>query len=465
MGGLEGLRAGAVALLSSRSSGRSGRRAHWSMRFTIPIKNDGDMNNIAEPVIFVNASYPDPYDTTKTYLFHRFKQHKYSLGNNKFATIVCSAGVDGKGNCIGCYDYAHGKKWAEAKEYAAFNIAHLGWYHDTPLLDQHTNQVIYKRNEPGQPVMVREACEAQGATLQCKWCQAGYARIYGGHRYLEVGTGHLESIVNMDKELQQTCMGCGSQVLTPPSRYRCASCETEVMSIEWLVQAGYTTQDQVSAYLDAPQPCFQCQNQDPLKPLYECGFVNGTKMGRCCEPGKTKVATLFDTVVYMCRVKGKLTTLVGSPKLTFDQFVPPQGGRKPLDVLADVYKTPFDFAELYKPDDTATQAKRLGCQDPFGQAAPGYQPYPGPAAWQQPGQVPPPQQPPQGQQYQQYPPPAQPQAPQYPQPQQYQQPPQGYVPPPQGLPPQFPQQPNQVPPPPPPPSPGVPGMPPRPFGR
>lgn len=425
--GLDALRQGADALLrNSRKGGGGGRRANWRQRFDIPIKPSGAPGDISEPIMFCDAEYEDMYTPGKAYPFFHFKQHRYSLGQNQFRTIICSGGPALDKPCIGCWDYAHGKKWAEPKDYVGFNIVHLGWYHDVPLLDKN-NQIIYKQNEPGQAVIVRDACEATGTQLQCKWCQAGYQRVYGAHRYLEVGTGHLESIFNWDKELQQTCVGCGSQVMAVG--YKCGNCKVDLLTTAQLMQAGYSTQEQVNAYIAAPQPCYQCQSTVPLLPSYECGYVKGVKMGRACPPGQTKVATLFDSVIYVYREKGKLTTLVGMPKMSFEQFRAPQGGKTPTEVLAEVYKTPFNFAELYEADSLEDQAKRLGCQNPYAAQQPGYSPYQGPAAWQQPGQqqsVPPPQ----------YPQNQQPQ---------YQQPPAGNVPPP-----------------PPPPSPGVPGAPPRP---
>lgn len=445
--GLDQLRQGADSLLRNRRSSGGGRRANWNQRFDIPIKPAGAPGDISEPVIFGDAAYDAIIEVNRQQIqaklpFFKYRVHRYGQGTKNFVEIICSAGDDGRGDCVGCYDYSHGKKWAEPKDKLAFNIIHLGWYHDTPLLDRKTGQPVMKREDQTQYVMVKTQCEATGAQLQCKWCQAGYQRTYGGHRYIEVGTGHLESIRNMDTELSQTCVNCGSQVLTPPGRYHCPNCKVDVVDV---ATAGFTSQEQLAAYIAAPQPCYQCQNTEPLVPTYECGFVKGQKMGRCCPPGQTRVATLFDAVIYLYREKGKLTTLIGTPKMSFDQFVAPQGGKTPAEVLADVYKAPFDFAELYKPNDVKIQAERLGCPNPFAPQGPAYQPYPGAPQ----GAVPPPPQYP-GQQQQQ------------PQQPQYQQPPAGPMPPPYAQP-QFPPQ-QQAPwqgqqqvPPPPPQSPGMPG--------
>jgi hypothetical protein len=446
--GLDGLRAGAEAFLRSGGRGaKGGRKVNWRQRWEIPMKDSTDPRGIAEPAIFVDAEYEDAYLPGMKRPYYHYRVHNFNQGTKAYFQMICSSGPDGRGNCVGCWLYSQGKKWAEPKDKVAFNIAHLGWYHDTPLLDKQTNQIVYKQNEPGVPIIVRAACEAQAGNLQCKWCQAGYQRIFGGHRYIEVGPGHLESIQGIDKALQATCINCKTGVLTPETAYRCPDCKTVAYEI---ATSGFTTQEQIHQYNFNHQPCRQCSSTNPFEPAYECGYVQGQKMGGGCAPGQTKVATLFDTVLFLHREKGKLVTLKNEHKVAFSDFRAPEGGRTPEDILAEI-KTPFDFADTFKPEDTDSQAKRAGVPNPYGPAVPAFQSYPGPAAWQQGQQpVPPPQQ-----QYPQF---------------QGQNPPQQY--PQQNMPPQVPQQPvpqwqqpGQVPPPPPPPSPGVPGAPPRPFGR
>ena len=429
---LDGLRTGAEAFLRGPGGGgrRGTRSVSWKQRFDVPMKDAADARDISEPCIFINAEYDDPYQPGVKRPYYHYRVHHFNQGTKNYREIVCSAGPDGRGECYGCHMYSQGNKWAEPKDKVSFNIAHLGWYHDTPLLDSKTGQPIMKREDPTQYIIIRTPCEAQGNNFQCKWCGAGYQRAYGGHRYLEVGPGHFESIQGMDKALQGTCVNCHTSVLIPETSYRCPDCKEVAYEI---ATSGFTTQEQVQQYNLSHQPCRKCGSVKPFEPAYECGYVKGVKMGGGCAPGQTKVATLFDTVVYLFREKGKLVTLKGDVKVPFSNFRAPEGGRTPEAVLEEI-KVPFDFSNLYKPDSVAEQCKQVGAQNPFGPAAPSYQPYPGPAAWQQPGQsqtaVPPPQ---------------------------------GMAPPMQGQPQQW-QQPNQVPPPPPP-SPGVPGMPPRPFGR
>jgi hypothetical protein len=388
--GLEGLRRGAQSLINNRRSRGTGRKANWHLGWKPPMREPGARQSSAQPVVIVDASYPDLKNPGETTPFFGYQQHNYKLAGNQFRSFTCSGDP-----CIGCFDYSHGKKWAAPRDMAAFNLLHLAWYHEIPLTDNRTGQIIYKDNKPGEMVMVMEECEATQTNPTCRYCAQNMRKQFGLQRYFAMGTGYLETILGIDKKLGSQCVRCGTNVVT--QMYHCAACGAALYD----TASGFFNDQQLAQYVDSPTECHACHATDKPQPRPQCGYdPTGRKLvGRGCPEGAPQLLTIFDVVIYLERESGDIAKLVDVATVPFSQFPTPDG--RPLEQIRDeLCKEPFNFDQHFAPESVEEQAKRLGIPNPFLTQAPpqyqNYQPPPvqgQPPAWQQPGQQPPPPQP------------------------------------------------------------------------
>lgn len=410
----------------------------------------------AEPIVLIKGAYEDIFQIDKasgqrvlpppvTEGYH-LRLHTFSLfmkprnpnekGFNTFRDVICSSGPEPHAPqpCLGCYEVDHGNKDARPKDNWAFNIAHLGWYHQTPLIKD--GQIQMKRDNSG-PVMVKRECTRQkpesiyleraiqanrapqsiaNKLKPCEGCQSGQPNwTYGDHRVLQLGFKHLKNLFDIDDQVSKRCLTCGTGIIRVA--FDCAHCKNEIVDLSTLSW----TNDQIKQFSESPQ---QCPNQGCgfvgiPESAYECGYDdNFNRVAEpCTDPRKTSI---FDCVVWIQREGESVDSEVVVKRVELISQFHTHDNRALQDHLKEIVKEPFDFVEMYKPESTDEQASTLQMQNPYAQQQPQYGNYGPPGAQPQGGGYPQQQgyPAPQGQggypQQQGYPPPGAPQG--YPQP-------------------------------------------------
>jgi hypothetical protein len=445
---MDGLRQGAKQINSGK--GKGAIRSSYYARWKPPQLNDSILKNmtpdetrgiqVAEPIVLIKADYEDLYQKVDEnghpltapviQPAYRFREHTFAVtvkprgGGRPFQsyrTIVCSAGVDQHAPqpCVGCYYNDHGEKCAPRDQWA-FNIAHLAWYHMKPLVKD--NQVVFKKDKPGEPVMVKDEClthnmenivraradqylpQGQGRSKACEACQQQAEFIWGDHRILQVGKGQLENILAFDDELAKTCANCNTNLITVA--YVCKRCQEDVLDV---ASSGFTNA-QLKQFADSPVQC-RCGNVDRPAPMYDCGYdqkMNKLQDRGCPENVDPRPLSIFDVVLWVQR-EGEATKseIVIKSWTPISQFAMPDGslspdGRPLSEVLKDIVGRTYNMVEMYSPQKLDEQAKTIDHQDPYASQQQQYSSY-----GQQPGHNPqpgygPPQggmAPPPGQQY------------------------------------------------------------------
>jgi len=421
------LRAGANRVLQNRvGGGKRGGGGSW-LRWSPP-QMPPNGQKVAEPVLYLPGNYVDEYDDTHpTNPFRRFRKHNFRKGDSKkdFRSIICSAGTNPHAPqpCVGCHEVDHGAKKAEPKDTVAFNIIHLVNYHHVPYIKD--GQVQYKKDKPGEPVMIFEPCERTPVSYNCKWCGAEQQRpgsaplVFGRQRIHEMGLGHLGNILSVERQLGNVCANCGTGIMR---KYECQQCQTPLLDLGQLNIPEDKQEEFIQKFLSEQQQCPNpaCRFVGLPQIFEDCGYVGWQKVpGRGCpENVETKPMSLFDTVVYLQREGEAAQSKIVCTDMQPLSLFRPLDGRSMPEVLKEVAEKLVDLVAAYQPDSLDVQAKILGVQNPWANAP--QQQYGGPPPQQQaPYYGPPPQQAP----YYGPPPQQQPAAPQqgYPQPQ-YQQP-------------------------------------------
>ena len=413
---MENLRQGSQNIRNS--SGKGPQRAAFYARWKPPAMKDPLVNflaaapneeaylQISEPVVIIPGKYPDPYmrnaDGTpvlpvqeiealhfRAHTFPVFVKPKNGAGFQTFRDMVCSAGPDPHAaqQCIGCNQADHGNKDAKPKDQWAFNIAHLAWYHSSPLMKD--GQVQMKKDNSG-PILVKNQCanqrmenivltraaqaRAQGfrAPKACEGCQQGHPFVFGDHRVIQVGKKHLDNILDLDVELGKRCANCGTNLLL--LYFDCGKCSEHMVD---LASSGWTNA-QIAEFGKSQQQCSKCQTVGQFVPYYECGYderyakIAGAGCGSDIEPIK---GSIFDNVLWLQREGEKTETEFAVKKQELiSQFKTPDG--RPLaDHLAEVVKAPFNLAEMYSPESLDDQAAMINIPNPYAAQQPQFQQY------------------------------------------------------------------------------------------
>lgn len=448
---MAGLRRGA----ETKSKGTGGRKgsnyARWKppqcsdeiLRYLTPEEALG--TQVAEPVVFLKAEYVDEFvkvDENGQPLLspiinpaYHFRSHtvptmvqpKGRAAFQKFVDLVCAAGPDAHtpAPCIGCYATDHGEDMAP-KDQWAFNIAHLGWYHESPFVK---DGAIVMRKDSRSPVMLKNECKThktQNIAFQrkdqalggrptaqaCDGCQQQHGFVFGDHKYIQVGKNQLSDILAIDNELKSTCKYCGSGVLLVAFKCGNEKCGVEVVDIG---QSGWV-QAQVDSFSKTSMHCTTCNYQGLPGSVYECGY--GSVPG-CADNTKGMPLSIFDVVLWLQRegenIKSKIAVKRWVP---ISKFTLPDGslpGGKPLEsALLDIAPKTFDMKLTFAPLNPTEQARSVNRSNPFlaqpaqpptqqyqaygqppQQAPAPYGQPPAPAGYGPPGYQPPVQQPPQ----------------------------------------------------------------------
>lgn len=363
----------------------------------------------AEPVVLIAGEYDDVYAADaqgakiipppKGEALH-FRLHSFNVfmaprnpserGYNTFRELVCSCGPEPHAPqpCIGCYQADHGDKNARSKDAWAFNMAHLGWYHLTPLLK---DGVIQMKRDNSGPVMVKQECMTYkmenvylGRAIQsgrvpaiiakkykeCEGCKQRLQHIWGDHRVLQLGFKHLKNILEIDDKVGKRCINCNTGILRVA--FDCEKCNTEMLDlsqVQW-------TNDQIETYSKSPTACQSCGHQGLPKSGYECGFDDNYNQvaQSCANPQKT---TIFDCVLWLQREGESTESEVVVKRVELLSQYKTQDNRPLTDHLPEIVKEPYNLADMYKPDTLDEQAESIRVQNPYATQQPQYGSYGG----------------------------------------------------------------------------------------
>ena len=405
---LENLRQGAQNVRSSGGSKgpqRSSYFARWKPpamkkemeRFLTPAPSEESILQLSEPVVLIPGQYQDLYDRkpdgspiTPPPIIEafRFRSHTFPVfiqpknagqpGFKSFREIVCSAGTEPHAPqpCIGCYQVDRGAKDSKPRDQWAFNIAHLSWYHQHPLLKD--GQIQYKKSSQ-DPVMVKDQCyshrmesmilnravqaRAQGfrAPKPCEGCGSQQPFIFGDHRVLQVGYKHLKNILELDENIGKKCVNCGTYIIR--TAFDCAKCGKEMLDVR---QSGWTN-DQLDTYSKSPQTCTHCQQTDLPKSVYECGFDERyTRVaGGCADNVEPRKMSVFDSVLWVQREGEATESEIVVKKIELISNFKTPDGRPLSDHLREIVRGPYNLAEMYSPDTLDEQAETIRVQNPY----------------------------------------------------------------------------------------------------
>jgi hypothetical protein len=415
---MEGLREGAQNINNRQGGGGSKRNSYFArwkppqmypgiQRYLAAPPNEESITEVAEPVVIIKGAYPDllaqnPGEPQEAY---HFQVHTAQLwiqpdkpGQQGFKTwrdIVCSAGPDRHNPqpCLGCYNVDHGKKDAKAKDQWCFNIAHLGWYHNSPLVRD--GQVVFKQNSQ-EPVMIKNEClsykmenvlhgRAQNAPKgslkrafkMCEGCNQRHPHIFGDHRTLQLGFKHLKSLFAIDEELGKKCANCNTFMLRMAMNCGNEQCNARIVD---LATAGWTI-DQIEMFAKQDHQCQYCGKTGRPYSEYKCGFDSNYLpiVGGGCQGGvEPKKNSIFDMVLWLQREGESTESEIVVKKVEPISQFRTQDGRSLTEHLPEIVKSPFDLAEMYKPESLDEQAKTWNTQNPYAAPQQQYQQYGGP---------------------------------------------------------------------------------------
>lgn len=426
---MDGLRQGAQNIRTGGGKGpqRSAFYARWKppqmtdvlKRFLAAPPNEESFVQVSEPIVLIKGQYSDPYQRDKdgnpiipppVIEAKRFRAHTFPVwiqpktagqqGFKTFREIVCSAGPEAHAPqpCVGCFQVDHGSKDSKPRDQWAFNIAHLAWYHTRPYVKD--GQIQTKQNS-NEPIMIKDECmshkmenvllgrainaRAQGVNKKYRQCEGcgqyapqgmqpqQHPYIWGDHRTLQIGWGHLKRIFDLDDEIGKKCANCGTHIIR--IAFDCGRCNNEMINV---AQTGWTN-EQLDQYSKTHQQCGQCGNVDLPVSVYECGY-NEQYMkvgGGCPDNIDPRITSIFDVVLFVQREgEGTDSELVVKRWEPISQYKTPDG--RPLsEHLKEIVKAPFNLDEMYAPDSLDDQAETIRVQNPYAQQQQQFQAYPG----------------------------------------------------------------------------------------
>lgn len=438
--GIGSLRQGAQRFTENNNSGKGGGgKGGFFNKLRIPTLSD-DLRKVlynneqpGEPIMLVKPEnlYDDVYNVdqqgnwtgAKEAALHVVTHQVQTVmnGKPKYDDFPCTAGANPHApqHCVGCQQNDSGNKSVgNGRQQWVFNVKHLVAYHEIPLLDRKTNQIVYKKEKPSEPVLILQQCwnstpaerlyrMKNGQIQQCEYCQKGIPQTYGAPKVYVLGKNHLDELLRVDNHLEQTCANCMTRLIK--TAFVCGQCGNDLLDLA----NAQLINDQIKQYAETPQRC-NCGHVALPVPTYDCGFdPNGMyKVPNGCPESVTpRPLSIFDCVFYVHR-EGKDTQskLVVSPPVPIQHFRTITGQADLIQWL----KSPqlartFNLLDMFKPRTLDDQAKICGVQNPYQAQAPQHQQYPGQPQQQgfapgqygapQPQQYGAPQQPPQAPQY------------------------------------------------------------------
>jgi len=232
---------------------------------------------------------------------------------------------------------------------SAFNVLRLSYFHHvleskTRVDGSKSNRTIMERcTEPGAEVDI--------ANTTCKFCKEDIKRTFGQRRYFNVGQGHFNDLMRIERVISRTCKSCGGEIRTV--RWTCPQCEERGEETILLDPMKTTLTDkEVRNFWKFPHSCAAC------------GF-NGeaTEVIRCMKDcGAAESRSLFDIPVCIKKVDDDqyFSSIVAAPTsiplepIDYTQF----------DDEFQKMLEPYDFPRVLSVT-TREQADRMDIEDPF----------------------------------------------------------------------------------------------------
>lgn len=426
---MEGLRRGAQNVNNGKG-GKGGKGRGFYSRWKPPYMaealkkflaappNEEARMGVSEPIVLIPGEYPDLYARDEqgnpinpppvTEGLH-FRAHTFNVmvpgkngqkGYSQFRDIICSSGPEAHAPqpCVGCAQNDAGVD-GKPRDQWAFEIVHLGWYHQSPLIKD--GQVQKKRNS-NEPVLVKNLCDSYSKINQiharahqanprdwkeayvCEGCQGQHPFTWGEHRTMQVGKNHLINLLDLNDKIGQKCATCGTNILRVAFDCGNPQCGEELLNV---ASTGWTNQ-QLDQYSKMQVGCQRCGYQGFPVSVYSCGFNENFQQvaQECANPVQM---SFWDCVIWVQR-EGESTSseLVITRVDPITTFATPDG--RPLsEHIKELTQNRFDLSEMFKADSLEEQAKRLFVQNPYAAQQPQYQQYPGQQpgyGYQQPGQ-------------------------------------------------------------------------------
>lgn len=404
----------AIVAETKKRSGKGGK-GNWRERLRPP-------KDHATPLLLIAGDYRDrtPADANTPMMlsttgqplemvlpYFPYEKHVRNLPSSsnakRIADEVCSRGSHQHQPmpCVGCSAIEAGDRSLKLSDAFAVGLFHLVPYHGHPIVDRTTNTYLVKKEgqDAGKYVMGYDECLGRS----CNYCrlmrgeqpylQQGesfpyYAKdlttVFGHRRYLDIGKNGLQDILGWDISISSTCFGpgflrhpqTGQFILDPATNQQIPTgiCGNQLTTVSWNCSVcnsmliDMSTEPRSDAELQAitmdPHPCFHCQRPVDLVEIVQCDV---------CRQARQVNVFSGEVVVWVKRQgEGTASHMVldstGHPPFeSLDSFLAnpnnvhqallPQG-KTAKELVIDMAK-PYDFEELMKPRDLASQSKRL----------------------------------------------------------------------------------------------------------
>lgn len=355
-----------------------GWKGNWRDRLTIS-------KDYAMPILLCPGEYDEPREDkigendgvppVNHYFVHPSHAYKQATGN-AFRMWRCACGYNGEGDCLGCYRAEHGdKRVGGRRDTFSINALHIGLYEKAAVKDKDGKTVRYSEDtenaKAGDPVMAwqeitkardkKEALNDIDAKLE-----EGSVALFR-KKYIEVGSGHLDNLMQIDELASKRC-ACGGELT--PTRFSCESCGEVLCDIE---DSNMEPKD-VLRYSDERQRCPECGH---------LGFTEAEVM--CDECSDPRPLTCFNVVALVRKAgEGTKSTIFVDKIIPLDEYQLPDGSylldideggyfvqdedgnyvlREDAKKLVD---NQFDFDRVQRIEDNDTIARFLDCENPFG---------------------------------------------------------------------------------------------------
>jgi hypothetical protein len=292
------------------------------------------LEEAATPLLFVEGAYPSYADPSIKLPYFEWPRHTFKdtvNGKPFIRSFLCAKGKDRSIHCPSCeLQYDKEDKRFSTRRMRYFTVIALDWFY---LHTNDYNDEIYR--QPETPSQRRQ------------WDEQGVKRVFGRVGYLELGPGHAGQLIDLAKQIGQTCAMCIEKdkraAKLTPSKYVCEACNRTIEDMETTDK----TKKELEQLAGEVYAC-KCGHRGLLHIEYECE--------RCQDP---RPAEIFDVVIPLAK-RGKDTdTSIVVPHgadITFIDHVqiPFEGGQVPLfdgtqfhESISSLY-TPLNFHELFK---------------------------------------------------------------------------------------------------------------------
>jgi hypothetical protein len=292
------------------------------------------LGETATPLLFIEGEYPAYQKADVSVPYYEYPRHTFKEtreGRPYIRSFLCAKDKENGVKCPTCVlQFDKEDKRISTRKMRYFNVIALDWFY------LHTNDYgdeIYK--QPETPSQRRQ------------WDEQGIPKVFGRSGYLELGPGHAGQLIDLAKQIGQTCAMCvepnKKAARLTPSKYNCRSCKRTIIDIE----TTNLSKSELEAASNKSYRC-KCGVEDLLDIEWECE--------RCKDP---RPAEIFDVVLPLAKRGRDTDTSIVIPhgeEATFiDHYkVPFEGTQVALFDGTQFHKsiqnlyTQLDFKELFK---------------------------------------------------------------------------------------------------------------------